>query len=117
MTVDTARAEHVAGVARKGKRLIGSVFGRNAFKQINEFPRRTPLVSDARLPRLRPSSRAVPPSPFVSRAPSTTCVPAELRLNWVNAGRVAVGDGGQSYWLLDPVTQTATSGAVFGSWG
>lgn len=40
------------------------------------------------------------------RAPSMTCVPAELRLNWVNVARVVVG-GGQSYWPLEPVAQTA----------
>jgi hypothetical protein len=69
-----------------------------AFKQNNEFQKSTPLAADANFiclnPRFLELSLRVPLCP---RAPSTTWVPAELRLNRVNLARVAAGDGGHSH--------------------
>jgi hypothetical protein len=80
MTVDSVVWATLRVLQEKGKSLIGSDFGRNKL------------------------SLRVPSCPG---APPTTDVPAELHLNWVNAACGAVGDRGQSYWLLGPVTQTA----------
>jgi hypothetical protein len=60
-----------------------------AFRQIKEFPKSTPserMQNLARLFLFLELSLRVPSCP---RCASTTCVPAELRLNWVNVARVA----------------------------
>ena len=60
-----------------------------AFRQINEFPKSTPLAADANFTRQKAFSRLSLRVLSYFRAPSTTCVPAELRVNWVNVARVA----------------------------
>ena len=91
--------------------LIGVIYGQYSDKIFARFltnqrvPKKVPVSKrmqfhPAENPLLDLSLRV----PSCPRAPSTTCVPAELRLNWVNVARVAVGDGGQSYWLLEQVT-------------
>jgi hypothetical protein len=54
-----------------------------------------PSSAVANFTRLRPSSRAVLPSPFASQTASTTCV-RRAASEGVNEARVVAGDRGQS---------------------
>jgi hypothetical protein len=62
-------------------------------------PKKYLFAEDANFSWTKSCMRAVRPCPFVSSSASTTCVPAEMRLNWVEITRDAAGDRGQSYWL------------------